>query len=271
MQTSGASRRENPNAWPMCSAMSGCTPSPPHAAIERQPSRRIPLDRRPAIRVCVSLHPNLVLAAGPALAEDAPDTGANRRRSQNPLAARGGRQFRTHGKKKKGGSGWPNTWPATSTTTPTAIARWSSAAIQEVGVFRIGGEFYAWHNRCAHRAGPVCQGRIMKRVLEPVAGDKTMRTQEYDEAESHIVCPWHGYEFSIKTGYSPGQQPDAAAQGRAHDPGRRDLCQRLSRDRTRTISMAGSIPRRRNCCAPRASWSSKAKHRACRMKRWRKS
>ena len=34
----------------------------------------------------------------------------------------------------------------------------------EVGVFRIGDEFYAWHNRCAHRAGPVCQGRIMKRV-----------------------------------------------------------------------------------------------------------
>jgi nitrite reductase/ring-hydroxylating ferredoxin subunit len=74
----------------------------------------------------------------------------------------------------------------------------------EVGVFQIGGEFYAWHNRCAHRAGPVCQGRIMKRVLEPVASDKTTRTQQYDEAESHIVCPWHGYEFSIKTGFHQG-------------------------------------------------------------------
>ena len=70
----------------------------------------------------------------------------------------------------------------------------------EVGVFRIGDEFYAWHNRCAHRAGPVCQGRIMKRVLEPVASDKTTRTQEYDEAESHIVCPWHGYEFHVTDG-----------------------------------------------------------------------
>ena len=74
----------------------------------------------------------------------------------------------------------------------------------EVGVFRIDGEFYAWHNRCAHRAGPVCQGRIMKRVLEPVAADKTVRTQDYDEAETHIVCPWHGYEFSIKTGFHQG-------------------------------------------------------------------
>jgi nitrite reductase (NADH) small subunit len=50
----------------------------------------------------------------------------------------------------------------------------------------------------------ICQGRIMKRVLEPVANDKTTRTQQYDEAESHIVCPWHGYEFSIKTGFHQG-------------------------------------------------------------------
>jgi len=34
--------------------------------------------------------------------------------------------------------------------------------------------------------------------------DKTTRTQQYDEAESHIVCPWHGYEFSIKTGFHQG-------------------------------------------------------------------
>jgi len=74
----------------------------------------------------------------------------------------------------------------------------------EVGVFRIGEEFYGWHNRCAHRAGPICQGRIMKRVLEPVAGDKTVRAQAYDETESQIVCPWHGYEFSIRTGYHQG-------------------------------------------------------------------
>jgi len=39
----------------------------------------------------------------------------------------------------------------------------------EVGVFKVDGDLYAWHNRCAQGAGPVCQGRIMKRVLEPVA------------------------------------------------------------------------------------------------------
>ncbi|MBV9565584.1 MAG: Rieske 2Fe-2S domain-containing protein [Bradyrhizobium sp.] len=74
----------------------------------------------------------------------------------------------------------------------------------EIGVFRIDGDFFAWHNRCAHRAGPVCQGRIMQRVIEPVAEDRTVRTQQYDPAETHIICPWHGYEYSIKTGCHQG-------------------------------------------------------------------
>ena len=44
---------------------------------------------------------------------------------------------------------------------------------------------------------------IWKRI-EPVASDKTTRSQAYDEAESHIVCPWHGYEFSIRSGFHQG-------------------------------------------------------------------
>jgi nitrite reductase/ring-hydroxylating ferredoxin subunit len=75
---------------------------------------------------------------------------------------------------------------------------------REVGVFRIDGEFFAWHNRCAHRAGPICQGRIMKRVIEPVAEDRTIRTQQYDPAETNIICPWHGYEYNIRTGQHQG-------------------------------------------------------------------
>jgi nitrite reductase/ring-hydroxylating ferredoxin subunit len=73
----------------------------------------------------------------------------------------------------------------------------------EVGVFLVDGQFYAWHNRCSHRAGPVCQGRIMKRVIEPVDADRQVRALAYHE-DTHIVCPWHGYEFNIKTGRNQG-------------------------------------------------------------------
>lgn len=75
---------------------------------------------------------------------------------------------------------------------------------KEIGIFKVDGEFYAWHNRCAHRAGPICQGRMMKRVLEPVAEDRTVRAMQYDDNETHIICPWHGYEYSIRTGAHQG-------------------------------------------------------------------
>ncbi len=28
----------------------------------------------------------------------------------------------------------------------------------------------------------------------------------FDESEMRIVCPWHGYEFSIETGSHPAKQ-----------------------------------------------------------------
>jgi nitrite reductase (NADH) small subunit len=74
----------------------------------------------------------------------------------------------------------------------------------EVGVFKIDGEFYAWHNHCAHRGGPVCQGRIFPRVEEPIEPDGSVRMLSFNRTEKNIVCPWHGYEFSIKTGRHQG-------------------------------------------------------------------
>ena len=43
----------------------------------------------------------------------------------------------------------------------------------EVGVFRLGNEFFAYENRCPHLEGPVCQGKILPLALEAVAGDGT--------------------------------------------------------------------------------------------------
>lgn len=74
----------------------------------------------------------------------------------------------------------------------------------EIGVFKVDGELIAWHNQCPHRQGPVCQGRIYKRVLEPIDSDGTVRALAYDENVANIVCPWHGYEFDLKTGINQG-------------------------------------------------------------------
>lgn len=74
----------------------------------------------------------------------------------------------------------------------------------EIGVFLIGGELVAWHNECPHRFGPVCQGRMYKRVLEPVDDNGQVRSLAYDEGVTNIVCSWHGYEFDLKTGLNQG-------------------------------------------------------------------
>ena len=74
----------------------------------------------------------------------------------------------------------------------------------EVGVFRLDGEFYAWRNNCVHQGGPVCQGKILNKVEELLAEDKTSRGLKFSETDVHIICPWHGYEFNIRTGpWSP--------------------------------------------------------------------
>jgi len=73
----------------------------------------------------------------------------------------------------------------------------------EVGVFKVDGELVAWHNQCAHLQGPVCQGRIYGKVEEPVDANGHTRMLQYNDKEKHIVCPWHGWEFSLKTGKHP--------------------------------------------------------------------
>ncbi|MBL8379091.1 MAG: Rieske 2Fe-2S domain-containing protein [Burkholderiales bacterium] len=75
---------------------------------------------------------------------------------------------------------------------------------REVGVFRLGTKFYAWENRCAHAGGPVCQGRIMSRVEEIMDADKRSLGQRFSRTRVNIVCPWHGYEYDIRTGCHQG-------------------------------------------------------------------
>ncbi len=74
----------------------------------------------------------------------------------------------------------------------------------EIGVFLVDGAFYAYENRCVHRGGPVCQGRILNRVEEVLAEDKTSLGLKWSDQDVHIVCPWHGYEYNLKTGRHPG-------------------------------------------------------------------
>lgn len=73
----------------------------------------------------------------------------------------------------------------------------------EVGVFRLGDEFFAYHNVCPHLAGPACQGKILPLTLEDVGDDRTSAGRVFSRTQTNVVCPWHGFEFDIRTGQHP--------------------------------------------------------------------
>jgi nitrite reductase/ring-hydroxylating ferredoxin subunit len=50
-------------------------------------------------------------------------------------------------------------------------------------------------NRCPHRGAPICRGVVTGTLLPSDPDDLTVGL------EGEVVrCPWHGYEFSVRTG-----------------------------------------------------------------------
>ncbi|HKV04363.1 MAG TPA: Rieske (2Fe-2S) protein [Candidatus Acidoferrales bacterium] len=75
-----------------------------------------------------------------------------------------------------------------------------------IGIFRVDGNLYAYLNTCAHQGGPVCQGKIIPGVTEVIDEHGESHGFAFDESSLRIVCPWHGFEYDIKTGVHPGRR-----------------------------------------------------------------
>ena len=68
---------------------------------------------------------------------------------------------------------------------------------REIGVFHVGEHFYALINRCPHQGAPLCQGEILSRLEAPMPGEYRLTHRG-----EMIRCPWHCWEFDIRTGQS---------------------------------------------------------------------
>lgn len=53
---------------------------------------------------------------------------------------------------------------------------------QQIAVFNVDGTFCAINNTCPHRGGPLGEGDLEGTV---------------------VTCPWHGWQFDVKTGVNP--------------------------------------------------------------------
>jgi len=68
---------------------------------------------------------------------------------------------------------------------------------RSIGVFNVGGRYYALRNRCPHHGAPLCRGKLTGLVTGPEP------YQYHIEREGEILrCPWHGWEFDVTTGRS---------------------------------------------------------------------
>lgn len=50
---------------------------------------------------------------------------------------------------------------------------------QEIALFNIDGEIFALENACPHQGGPLGEGEV---------------------ENACVTCPWHGWQFDVKTG-----------------------------------------------------------------------
>jgi 3-phenylpropionate/trans-cinnamate dioxygenase ferredoxin subunit len=68
---------------------------------------------------------------------------------------------------------------------------------RSIGVFNLDGEYFALRNRCPHQGGELCLGPVSGFVTSSGPGDyRVERSGEF------VRCPWHGWEFDIRTGQS---------------------------------------------------------------------
>ena len=58
---------------------------------------------------------------------------------------------------------------------------------RSIGVFNLGGEYFALRNRCPHQGGPLGQGIL---------------------TGTSIMCPWHAWEFDCRTGLNDVEPDD---------------------------------------------------------------
>ena len=68
---------------------------------------------------------------------------------------------------------------------------------RRVVVFNLGGEFFALADRCPHQGGSLAAGCITGNVSSSEPGE-----YHYTRRGEMIRCPWHYWEFDIRTGQS---------------------------------------------------------------------
>jgi nitrite reductase/ring-hydroxylating ferredoxin subunit len=68
---------------------------------------------------------------------------------------------------------------------------------RRIGVFHSNGEYFALLDRCPHQGASLCSGMLVSLIDSSEPGEYVLSRQS-----EMLRCPWHGWEFDIRTGQS---------------------------------------------------------------------
>jgi nitrite reductase/ring-hydroxylating ferredoxin subunit len=66
-----------------------------------------------------------------------------------------------------------------------------------IAIFNVAGSFYGLFNRCPHQGGSLADGMLTGLLQSNMPGEYC-----YSRQGEILRCPWHGWEFDIRTGQS---------------------------------------------------------------------
>ena len=86
---------------------------------------------------------------------------------------------------------------ASAADIPDGTHRVADVGGRKIGIFNIGGQFYALPNLCPHQLGPLCTGKISGTLTADKGSDWKIQWERDGEI---VTCPWHGLEYHIPSG-----------------------------------------------------------------------
>lgn len=68
---------------------------------------------------------------------------------------------------------------------------------RQIGIFNHDGAYFALLNRCPHQGAELCKGTLIGLATSREPGHFELTRQG-----EMLKCPWHGWEYDIRTGQS---------------------------------------------------------------------